>query len=111
MNAKSLKGYVPGYFGSDFEILTENADPASVGEWIMYGTNSAILKKPVTGRIAKFFFERQAVHMPSYKSLEPKEIDILINYVIALNRLGPMTAKIVRSYGEQSRSTNLTRRR
>lgn len=106
MNSKSLKGYVPGYFGLDFELLTGNADPVSVNEWIKYGTNSTILKKPITGRIAKFFFERQAVHMPSYKSLEPKEIDILTNYVIALNRLGPMTAKMVRSYGEQSRSTN-----
>ena len=42
--------------------------------------------------------------MPSYKSLEPEEIEILINYVIALHRFGPMTAKIVRSYGEQSAS-------
>ncbi|MEE9355180.1 MAG: hypothetical protein V3U75_06290 [Methylococcaceae bacterium] len=111
MNAKSLKGYVPGYFGSDFKILTRNAAPNSVGEWIMHGTDTAILEKPLTGRIAKFFFERQAVRMPSYKSLESKEIDILTNYVIALNRLGPMTAKIVRSYGEQSQLTNLTRRR
>ena len=104
-NSKSLKGYVPGYFGSDFRILTRNADPDSVRAWIVRGMDSAILEKPVTGRIAEFFFRRQAVSMPSYKSLPPEEIDILVNYVIALNKFGPMTAQSVRSYGERSRST------
>jgi len=104
-NPKSLKGYVPGYFGSDFKILTQNADPDSVREWIMNGVDSAILEKPITGQIAEFFFRRQAVNMPSYKSLELEEIEVLVNYVIALNKFGPMTANIVGSYGEQSRST------
>jgi hypothetical protein len=96
---------VPGYFGADFKTLTRNADPASVREWIMHGMDSEILERPVIGRIAGFFFRRQAVSMPSYKSLEPEEVEILVNYVIALNEFGPMTAEIVRSYGEQSRST------
>lgn len=104
-NAKSFKGYVPGYFGTDFKILTRNADPDSVREWIMHGIDSAILEKPVIGRVAEFFFTRQAVNMPSYKSLEPEEIETLVNYVIALNQFGPMTAQNVRSYGESSRST------
>jgi mono/diheme cytochrome c family protein len=104
-NSKSLKGYVPGYFGSDFRVLTRNADPESVRAWIEHGMDSAILEKPLTGRIAGFFFRRQAVSMPSYKSLPPEEIDILVNYVIALNEFGPMTAQSVRSYGERSRST------
>lgn len=104
-NAKSLKGYVPGYFGSDFKILTRNADPDSVRQWIMHGLDSTILENPVTGRFAAFFFGRQAVSMPSYKSLEPEEIEILVNYVTALHKYGPMTAKIARSYSERSRST------
>ncbi len=104
-NAKSFKGYVPGYFGNDFKVLTNNADPASVREWIMHGMDSAILQKPITGRIAEFFFSRQAVNMPSYKSLKSEEIEILVNYVIALNQFGPMTAKTVRLYAEQSQST------
>lgn len=104
-NSRSLKGYVPGYFGADFKVLTRNAYPGSVREWIVHGMDSTILEKPVTGRIAEFFFRRQAVRMPGYKSLEPEEIEILVNYVIALNEFGPMTAKIVRSYGERSRST------
>jgi mono/diheme cytochrome c family protein len=103
-NSKALKGYVPGYFGSDFRDLTRNADPESVREWITHGMDSAILEVPVSGRIAAFFFKRQAVDMPSYKSLKPEEIEILVNYVIALNRFGPMTAEGVRSYSQQSRS-------
>ena len=42
--------------------------------------------------------------MPSYKSLGPDEIEILVQYVIALHQFGPMTAKTVRAYGEQTRS-------
>ena len=106
-NAKSLKGYVPGYFGSDFDGLTRNSNPDSVRQWILYGMDSAILEKPFTGPIAKFFFGRQAVSMPSYKSLDPKEIDILVSYVIALHDYGAMTAQSVRSYGERAQSTEV----
>lgn len=102
-NPGSLKGYVPGYFGSDFKILTRNADTESVRAWIVNGVDPALVEKPVVGRIAEFFFKKQAVRMPSYKSLTAEEITILVNYVIALHQLGPMTAKIVRSYGERSR--------
>jgi hypothetical protein len=105
-NSKSLKGYVPGYFGSDFKVLTRNADPESVRMWIMHGMDSAILESPVSGRIAAFFFDRQAVGMPSYKTLEPEEIETLVNYVIAINRFGPMTAETIRSYGQQTRPSH-----
>lgn len=103
-NSKSLKGYVPGYFGNDFKLLTRNADPDSVREWILHGMDSEILEKPVTGHIAKLFFSRQAVSMPSYESLEPEEIETLVNYVIALSQFGPMTAETLRLYSQRSRS-------
>ena len=101
-NSRSLKGYVPGYFGRDFKILTRNADPESVRKWIMYGLDSTILQNPVTGRIAKAFLERQAINMPSFKSLRPEEIDTLVEYVIALHQYGPMTASQVRAYAKDS---------
>jgi len=104
-NAKSFKGYVPGYFGNDFKLLTNNADLESVRDWIMHGMDSAILDTPVTGRIAAYFFDRQVVNMPSYNSLDPEEIEILVNYVITLNQFGPMTVNTIRSYGQQSRQT------
>jgi hypothetical protein len=104
-NSRSFKGYVPGYFGRDFRILTRNANPKSVRQWIMYGVDPTILDNPLTGRIAKFFFARQAIRMPSFKSLEPDEIDLLVNYVIALNRYGPMTASRIRAYAKDSASS------
>jgi mono/diheme cytochrome c family protein len=102
-NAGSFKGYVPGYFGDDFKILTRNADPESVRNWIVNGMDAAIVQNPVTGPIAQFFFWRQAVSMPSFKSLPAEEVDILVNYVIALNKFGPMTAGVVRAYEQESR--------
>ena len=102
-NAGSFKGYVPGYFGDDFKILTNNANPESVRNWIENGMDAAIVEEPVTGLIARFFFWRQAVSMPSFKSLPAEEIDILVDYVIALNSFGPMTAEVVRAYEQASR--------
>lgn len=102
-NPGAFKGYVPGYFGEDFKVLTRNADRDSVRRWIMHGVDPAVFDNPVTGWIARFYFSRQAVGMPSYRSLEPAEIETLVDYVIALHRFGPMTAAGVRSYGEQSR--------
>lgn len=102
-NAGSFKGYVPGYFGDDFKILTRDADPESVRSWIVNGMDAAIVQDPVTGPIAQFFFWRQAVSMPSFKSLPAEEVDILVNYVIAINRFGPMTADVVRAYERESR--------
>jgi hypothetical protein len=100
-NSRSLKGYIPGYFGRDFETLTRNADPDSVREWITQGVDPKIFENPFTGWIAEFFFRRQAINMPSYKSLDPEEIEILVNYVITLHKFGPMTAETVRLYGER----------
>lgn len=104
-NSRSFKGYVPGYFGKDFRILTRNANPESVRLWIMYGIDPAILQNPVTGPIAQVFFDRQAINMPSFKSLEPAEIEALVKYVIAINQYGPMTASMVRSYASESVSS------
>lgn len=99
-NAKSFKGYVPGYFGRDFNILTRNGDPESVRQWIKYGMDPEILKNPITGPIAQYFFDRQAIRMPSFKSLDANEIDILVDYVIALNQYGAMSANAVRVYAK-----------
>jgi mono/diheme cytochrome c family protein len=101
-NEKSFKGYVPGYFGSDFDVLTRDGSPESVRSWITDGMDAEMVEQPMLGRIAAFFFGRQAVSMPSYASLPPAEIELLVNYVIALHEFGPMTANAVRAYGKQS---------
>ena len=101
-NSGALKGYIPGYFGSDFRHLTNNADPDSVRKWITHGLDKSLIEKPISGPIAKFFLNRQAVNMPSYRSLPISEIEVLVNYVIALNTFGPMTASDVREYAYQT---------
>jgi mono/diheme cytochrome c family protein len=99
-NAKSLKGYVPGYFGTDFRMLTRNANPDSVREWITHGLDRSIVEQPITGWVAGFFLAREAISMPGYQSLCAEEIEILVAYVIAINQFGPMDANAVRRYGE-----------
>lgn len=107
-NRGSFKGYVPGYFGDDFRLLTRNASRDSVRAWIVEGMDEHILDNPVTGKVAQFFFTRQAVSMPSFASLAEDELDILVEYVIALNKFGPMTPAKVRRYGAQSRAPGET---
>ena len=105
-NAGSFKGYIPGYFGSDFRILTRNADRESVREWIMHGIDRRIVQRPLTGRVASYYFKKQAVSMPRFESLRPEEIDVLVDYVIALNQFGAMTADTLLLYGELSTSVD-----
>ena len=47
--------------------------------------------------------------MPGFKSLKPEEIDTLVDYVIALNKYGPMTASLVRSYAADSVSSSASK--
>ena len=103
-NLKSLKGYIPGYFGNDFRVLTRDGDPDSVREWIANGLDHEIIETPFIGKVAEFYFDRQAINMPKYNSLDSEEIETLVNYVIAINQYGPMTADVVRSYGVDSQS-------
>jgi hypothetical protein len=42
--------------------------------------------------------------MRRYKSLDPAEVSILVDYAIAINQYGPMTAATVRFYAERSKS-------
>lgn len=101
-NRNSFKGYIPGYFGNDFKILTYDGDPKSIRQWISHGVDRELTDTFIIGPIAEYFFERQAINMPSYKSLKPKEIELLINYVKTINRYGPMTARDIRLYSADS---------
>ena len=105
-NAGSFKGYVPGFFGEDFDVLTRDGDPAAVSGWIRNGMDPTIVQQAVIGDIARYFFDRQAVSMPRFNSLEDDEIEMLTRYVIALNGYGPITAETARGYasGEQLRA-------
>ena len=97
-NAGSLKGYIPGYFGDDFALLTRGGSTDSVRTWISQGIDPALFANPIEGIIAEFFIEHQAVSMPKYGTLPDSKIRILTDYVIALNKFGQMDAKSIRAY-------------
>jgi hypothetical protein len=42
--------------------------------------------------------------MRRYKSLDPAEVSILVDYAVAVNQYGPMMAATVRFYGGRSKS-------
>ena len=101
-NAGALKGYIPGYFGTDFMRLTRGADPDSVRAWIREGVDPTLISHGVDGALAKFFIERQAVAMPIFASLPDESIRVLTDYVLTLNHLGAMDAKAIRAYGHET---------
>ena len=101
-NSGSLKGYIPGYFGSDFALLTRGGSAESIQAWISQGVDPALIERPIEGVAAEFFIERQAVSMPKFRTLPESEIRMLTDYVIALNQFGEMGADTIRAYSRLS---------
>lgn len=60
-NAGSFKGYIPGFFGSDFDDLVRSDD--ELLRWIRDGSIERLRRDP----IAEFFLKRQRIHMPAFK--------------------------------------------
>ena len=94
-NLASFKGYIPGFFGDDFLELTNDASEAEVRHWIDHGRGKSV-EAGLLGRIAKRFFDAQAIGMPAYKDrLSEGEKALLVRHLKALNAAGPLTAKQV----------------
>ena len=75
-NPGSFKGYIPGFWDKDFDELVHDDD--ELRQWIGKGALPRISEHPI-GRI---FFHRQAIKMPKYEDVRPKEdIDALVAYV------------------------------
>jgi mono/diheme cytochrome c family protein len=75
-NPGSLKGYIPGFGGPDFDELVENDE--ELRAWIAEGGIPRLLNDPA----ARFFIDRQRVQMPAFKDfLTPEEVDALVAYV------------------------------
>ncbi len=91
-NPDSLKGYIPGFQGSDFLKLTADGDRAEILHWIDHGRGRAIESGPL-GRIAKRFLDGQAIPMPGYgDQLSAAEKELLADYLLLLNKTGPLSA-------------------
>jgi mono/diheme cytochrome c family protein len=98
-NPGSLKGYVPGFFGRDFDTLTAGGDPAAVRQWIRDGEPAAFRSGVSLLRLGPWITARQQVRMPAYaRSLDPDEIEALVAYLGLLRRLGPLEAEDVARY-------------
>ena len=75
-NPGSFKGYIPGFWGSDFDELVLDGD--ELHRWVGEGKIARIAEHP----IGKWFFRRQAIKMPAYgRFLGDADIDALVAYV------------------------------
>jgi mono/diheme cytochrome c family protein len=95
-NPGSLKGYVPGFFGRDYDLLTHDGDPAVVRQWIVDGEPAFFRSGLHPG---PWLTARQQVRMPAYRGLlRPGEVDALVRYLTLLRALGPLDAEGVARY-------------
>ena len=89
-NPGSLKDYVPGFFGRDYDALTKDGDPEVVREWIRDGTPGFFHQGVSPLRLGAWFAARQQVQMPPYeRTLRREEIDMLVTYLGLLRSRGP----------------------
>jgi mono/diheme cytochrome c family protein len=75
-NPGSFKGYIPGFWGADYDELVENRE--ELVQWLADGKIARIAEHPI-GRI---YFEGQSVKMPAYgQFVQPADIQALVAYV------------------------------
>lgn len=86
-NPGSLKGYIPGFWGSDFEELVR--DERELRQWIADGQIERISQQP----IGQHFLRQQVVRMPEFgEFIPPADIDALVAYVQWIHARGRRTA-------------------
>lgn len=90
-NPKSHKGYIPGFQGVDFDLLTHDGDRALVQEWIGKGHSSTFVDEHLFSSLAESTLAGQAIHMPAYETfLTSEELQELVDYCLYLHALGPL---------------------
>jgi mono/diheme cytochrome c family protein len=79
-NLGSFKGYIPGWWGSDFRELVRNDD--ELRGWVRDGQIARLRDHP----IAKYFIHGQRISMPAYKGfITDQQVVALIRYVRWVN--------------------------
>lgn len=92
-NPESFKEYIPGFFGHDFRKLTKDGDREEILHWIDHGRGRDI-EAGALGSLAKKYLDAQAIGMPGYHDqLTAVEKTILTEYLLLLNKKGPLSAK------------------
>jgi len=77
-NPGSLTGFIPGWYGADFEDLVR--DRAEFDAWVREGTTARL----GSSRLASYFLRRQRLSMPAYGDFAAEELDDLWAYVLWL---------------------------
>jgi cytochrome c553 len=81
-NPGSLAGFVPGWYGPDFDDLVR--DRGEFDTWIREGRIPRLDAHPV----GSLFLERQRLRMPPYRGLTDADLDDLWAYVAWLEQTG-----------------------
>ncbi len=80
-NPGSFKGYIPAWYGPDFEELVKSEK--ELREWILDGVSERFRKNPA----AQVFLKRQKIRMPAYRGhLTDEELDAIVAYIQWVNR-------------------------
>jgi len=118
-NPGSLKGYIPGFFGTDFRALTRNGNREDLRQWIREGHSRFFWDQGFAGFYpGRYFTGRQAIRMPAYREILSKpEIETLIDYLLEIMEIGPLSADRILSYrppdwksfGDTAKGRNLER--
>lgn len=77
-NPGSFVGFIPGWYGADFEDLVRNREEFVV--WIREGT----IPRLRDGLVGAWFLRRQRIDMPAYPELTDEELDALWAYAVWL---------------------------
>jgi mono/diheme cytochrome c family protein len=81
LNPGSLKGFVPGWLGSDYTDLV--GSPRELHQWILEGGIERFTRR----RLATFFINRQRLQMPAYRSaMTPEDADAVGAYIRFLRK-------------------------
>jgi mono/diheme cytochrome c family protein len=80
-NPGSLKGYIPPWDGGDFAELV--VDETELREWILGGRPQRLQANP----LARFFLDRQAIRMPTFRDqIKDEELRAIEAYIGWLRR-------------------------
>jgi mono/diheme cytochrome c family protein len=75
-NPGSFKGYIPGFWGDDYDDLVQSDE--ELRQWLADGEIARITEHPIGG----WFFRRQAAKMPAYgRFLSPEDLAAMAAYV------------------------------
>ena len=108
VNKGALKGYIPGWFGRDFDLLTNDGDRKAIREWIKKGIYQELVEEPFFGNMAQYFFARQEIKMIPFAAMSEEDLNTLVNYVLFIRQLGPLQMDSLSIYESRSNENRKT---